>query len=307
MELTRRFVFRGNASAYGGQIYRRQDQRLTKPVILVTGATSSLTVVGGQSSGQSKSAKFLDGFVRVGNAGTEARAGFDDFKQAVLMSLGEVPEESLTASTKVSAWAEDVVLGKDPKELRGEQPPEGRGKPRLVVGWAGGSLISSSGKPGDEPPIRLVGRETDIKGIEVDGFPLKIEWNKAEFEECDTLSKLQTAGNDPAFIEKTGDCLFRRSRPEIAASAGDSVRPTPILFGTLVRKLTWTKKPHPTATIDHHSVVIPDFGIVSFAEIFVTHESRRLTMLRVKFGSPSGGMFACSEIDTNGQWYPPTF
>lgn len=303
MELTRRFVFRGNASAYGGQIYRRRDQRLTKAITLVGGATSSLTVVGGVSSAQSKSAKFVDGFVRVGNAGTQASAGFDDFKQAVQMSLGEVKEESLTATTKVRAWVEDVVLGKDPKELRGEQPPESRGKPRLLVGWAGGSLTSSSGKPGDEPPIRLVGRETDVKGIEIDGYGLKIEWNKAEFEECDTLTKLQTAGNDPAFIEKTGDCLFRQSRPN--PTGADRVGPTPIVFGTLVRSLNWTKKKHPTATIDHHSVIIPDFGTVYFGEIFVTAESRRVTMLRLKFGSPGGGDFACSEIDTNGSWYPP--
>jgi hypothetical protein len=308
MELTRRFVFRGNASAFGGQFFRRDDDRLKKPVYLGDGATSSLTVVGGVSSDRSKSMRFLDGFVRVGNAATNASASFDDFTRAVAMSRSntDVPEETLTTTTKVSAWVEDLVIGKDPKQLRGKQPEESRGKPRLSVGWVGGSLISSSGKPGDEPPIRLVGRETDIKGIEIDGYGLKIEWNKAEFEELDTLSKLQTAGSDPAFIEKTGDCLFRHAARADTA-AGDRVHPNPLLFGTIVRRLAWAKKPHPTATIDHHSVIVPDFGTVYLGEIFVTSESRRLTMLRAKFGSPTGGFFACSEVDTNGSWHPPTF
>lgn len=302
MEQTRRFVFRGNASAYGGHIYRRQDETLRKPVVLVTGATSSLTVLGGQSSGRSKSAKFVDGFVRVGNAGTTATAAFDDFKQAVLMSRGEVAQETLTATAKVGAWVEDVVIGKGPTALRGQQPAESRKEPRLRVGWIGGSLTSSSARRGDEPSIKL-GRDTDVKEVYIDGYPLKVVLNKPEFDALDTLSKLQTAASDPLFIEKTGDCMFRRDRRMPPTS--DVVRPAALLHGTLVRTLTWAKKPHPTATIDHNSVVVPDFGVVFFGEIFVTSESRRVTMLRVRFGSPVGGDFACSEYETNGSWYPP--
>lgn len=302
MELTRRFVFRGNASAYGGQIYRRQDMALRKAVTLVTGATSSLTVLGGDSSGNSTAARFLDGFVRVGKAGTFATAAFDDFKQAVLMSRGELAQEKLTATTRVGAWVEGVEMGgKGPAELRGLQPVESRKEPRLRVGYVGGSLTSASARDGNEPQIKL-GRDSDIKDVWIDGYQLKVTLNKAEFEALDTMSKLHAASVDPTFIEKTGDCLFRAERAAVAAA---STRPASVLQGTLVKSLAWAKKPHPTATIDHNSVKVPDFGVVYFGEIFVSEESRRVTMLRVQFGSPVGGAFACSEYETNGSWYPP--
>jgi hypothetical protein len=310
MEQTRRFVFRGNAAAYSGQVYRRDDQpKLRAPIALVSGATSSLTVVGGQSSATSKSAKFLDGFVRIGAAGSSATSGFDDFKQAVLMSRHEALQESLTATTKVTSWVEEIVLGKEPKALKGMQPAGSEKEPRLRIGRISGSLTSSSGKPGDEPPIRVVGRETDVKEVYVDGYKLLVTLNKAEFESLDTMSKLQMAANDQTFIERTGDCMFRRER---AAAAGtdvtrpDVVRPATKLEGTIVRSLDWAKeKNHPTAKIDHHRIIIPDFGIVYFGEIIVTSDERRLTMLRVEFGSPTGGAFACSEADTNGSWGVP--
>lgn len=308
MELTRRFLFRGNASAYSGQVYRRNDQRLTKPVLLDQGAMCSLTVAGGNSAHETKAGKYLDGFIRVGNAGTESTGSFADFKQGLALTRGEVAEESLATLTKVRAWVENIVMGNGPKELRGVQP-EGvaRNTPRLSIDWIGGSLSSLNSKPGDEPAIRLNGRETDIKGLTIDGYPVKVELNKTEFDEANTFSKLQTASNDPTFIDKTCDCMSRTSRPELAVAARThgTVHPAALLHGTIVRKLTWAKKPHPTATIEQNMIAIPDFGKIHLGEIFVSAESRRLTMLRIQFGSPVGGFYACSEVDTNGSWFPP--
>lgn len=306
MEQTRRFVFRGNASSYGGQVYRRDDQTLRRAAVLMTGATSSLNVLGGASSGESRATKFLDGFVRVGNASTEATAQFDDFKQAAAVSRGELQQETLTGTTKVMAWVEDLVIGKEPKALKGKQPAGREKEPRLSVGWVGGSLISATARGSEEPAIRLVGRETDIKKVFIDGYELKVTLNKAEFEALDTMSKLHTAANDQTFIERTGDCMFRGEKFRAAGVAAGAVRPASTLGGTLVKRLEWAKgQKHPDATIEHNSVIVPDFGVVYFGEIFVTAESRRVTMLRVKFGSPVGGGFACSEFETNGSWFPP--
>ncbi len=307
MELTRRFVFRANASAHGGQILRRDDARLSKPDILITGATSSLTVVGGRSIGQSRPAKFVDGFVRVGEAQTEAIATFDDFKRAVLMSRGDVPEDSLTTTTTVGASVEDVVFGKGPKALLGEQPPDGRGHPRLSIGWVGGQLISFSGKPGDEPSVKIVPKKTSIDEVVIDGFPLKVTLNKSLFEQLDTFSKVQTASADATFMQDTKDCLFREARPTARADGSTgAVRPETVILGTMVGELAWGRRgKHPTATLTRHGVIVPDFGTVYFGEILMSPESRRVTMVRVKFGSPVGGYYACSEYDQNGGWYPP--
>lgn len=310
MELTRRFIFRANASAYGGQIFERDDERLKKPLIVVTGATSSVTVAGGLSSNRSKPAKFVDGFIRLGSAGTDASASFDDFGQVVRVSRGEADIETLTTTTEVGAFIEEVVLGKGPKQLVGEQPAEGRGQPRLSVGRIAGMFISRSGKPGDELAVKLVARKTSIDDVVIDGFPLKVTLNKSVFEQLDTFSKVQAAAADPVFSRDTNDCLFREARARSgarAAGSSDVVRQEAAILGTLVSELQWGRKgKHPTATIDHHSVTIPDFGILYFGEILISGESRRATMLRVKFGCPVKGEMAVTDYDQNGGWHPPT-
>lgn len=284
MELTRRFVFHGNAAAYGGRIYR------PKNVLITGGATSSLTVVGGTSSAKSRGAKF-EGFLSVGAATTNAVGGFDNAKQALARTHGKIAEEALTVTTKVSVALERVVIGS---------------QPRLSVGWVGGSMTSSSGAPGDEPALRLVGRDTSIDEVEIDGYPLKITLNKRVFETFDTMSKLQAAASDPAFIDETGDCLFRRDAAVTTVMASPAVvRPPTMLYATLVKELRWAKNPHPTATIDHHSITIPDWGVVFFGEMLITADSRRVTMMRARLGSPTGGDFSCSEYETNGSWFPP--
>jgi hypothetical protein len=288
MELTRRFIFRGNAAAYGGRIYR------PKNVVITGGATSSLTVVGGVSTGQSRPVKF-EGFVSIGSATTSAEAAFDNARQALALTHGKVKEEELTTTTKVGASVENIVIG-DKQSL---VVPK---KAQLRVGRLAGSLTSYSGKPGDEMPIQL-GRETIIDGVEIDGVPLKIVLNTKVFQSFDTLSKLQAAASDPNFIEETGDCLFRGA--SVAAGTSVTGRSPDTLFGTIVKELRWAKQVHPTATIDHHSITVPELGVVFFGEILITATSRRVTLLRVKMGSHAGGMFASSEIDTNGSWVPP--
>jgi hypothetical protein len=308
MELTRRFIFRANASAYGGQIFDRVDERLKKPLIVVTGATSSVTVAGGVSSNRSKPAKFVDGFIRLGDAGTDASAGYDDFKQLVRVSRGEVDIETLTTTTEIGAWVEDLMLGKGPKQLVGEQPAAGRGQPRVRVGRIAGAFLSRSGKPGDELSVKLVARRTSIDDVEIDGFPLKVTLNKSVFEQLDTFSKVQAAAADPVFSRDTNDCLFREARARsVSKGLPDVVRPATAILGTLVSEIQWGKKgKHPEATIDHHSVTIPNFGILYFGEMLISGESRRASMLRVKFGSPVKGEMALADYDHNGGWHPPT-
>lgn len=286
MELTRRFVFRGNASSYGGRIYRPKND------IIITGAASSLTVVGGVSASESRGKKFANGFVSIGSASTSAQGAFTDTKQAIALTYGKVKEEELTTTTKVSAAVERIVIGVKPF-------------PRLSVGRVAGSLTSFTPSPREELSIRL-GRDAVIDGVEIDGYPLKITLNKAVFEQFDTMSKLEAAGTDPEFIKSTNDCLFRGpDAPRQPESATGRARDT--IYATIVNEVRWAKKPHPKATIDHHSIKIEDWGTVFFGEILITSTSRRVTMLRAVLGSPDGGFYAASEYETNGQWYPPLF
>jgi hypothetical protein len=52
-------------------------------------------------------------------------------------------------------------------------------------------------------------------------------------------------------------------------------------------------------------VHVPDFGKIYFGEMFITGESRRLTMVRFQLGSPQGGEISAAEGESNGDTYPP--
>ena len=56
------------------------------------------------------------------------------------------------------------------------------------------------------------------------------------------------------------------------------------------------------AQIDHHSVVVKDFGKIFFGEILITSSSRRLTMMRLELGSDDGGTASGPDVDINGSW-----
>jgi hypothetical protein len=67
----------------------------------------------------------------------------------------------------------------------------------------------------------------------------------------------------------------------------------------------WDGPPHPTATIHGHVVNVPDFGKIHFGEMFITGDSRRLTMVRFQLGSPQGGEVVAAEGETNPNLWPP--
>lgn len=52
-------------------------------------------------------------------------------------------------------------------------------------------------------------------------------------------------------------------------------------------------------------ITIPDFGRIWLAELLMTPDTWRLTMLRAKLGSPAEGEFELADTGANGQRYPP--
>ena len=69
-----------------------------------------------------------------------------------------------------------------------------------------------------------------------------------------------------------------------------------------MKSIHWAGDPYPGAEIEHHSIIVRDFGRIFFGELLVTDLSRRLTMLRFELGSPVGGSAACAEVESNGTW-----
>jgi hypothetical protein len=289
MDFTRRFLFHGNAAAIGGRIVRRST---SKPIDLVIDSTceSSLMPVGGRSHSKVRGRRY-DDLVSFSLASTLAEGLFDSHRQAVKASFGRVAEDSLVATTRVSAEIHDVVVGTGPtlrvKLLRAtlhSQSPLGSGQPSI--------------KPVDAR------RQTAIEGVFIEGHELLVELNLPVFKKCDTQAKLLTAADDPSFVKQHGHCLFMRSGVDkrTPPPAGRLVTSHQNIHGTIVKKLKWRGRPFPGAHIDHNCVKIPKFGRIYFGEILISDRARRLTMMRVKLGSPIGGGVAFASAEPNGIW-----
>jgi hypothetical protein len=289
MEFTRRFLFHGNAAAIGGRIVRRNTN---KPIDLVIDSTceSSLMPVGGRSHSKVKG-KSYEGLVSFSAASTLAEGLFDNHRKVVQASYGRLPQDSLIATTRVSAEIHDVVVGTGPT---------------LKVKLLRATLHSLSPLGSGQPSIKPIDtrKQTAIEGVFVDGHELLVELSLPVFKKFDTQAKLLTAVDDPGFVKLHGHTLFMRSGVDrrTPPPAGRLVTSHQQIHGTIVSKLRWRGRPFPGAQIDHNSVKIPRFGRIYFGEILISDRARRLTMMRVKLGSPIGGDLAFASSEPNGVW-----
>lgn len=285
MELRRRFAFRGNAAAFGGRIVRPED------VVLEMPGASSLGIVGGRSvSNISSTPASFKGFVTFKSASTFAEGLFDDLKGLIALSNHQVQEESLKSSTRVKAEIRTLTVGQ---------------KQRLTAARLSAELLSQSPTGSGEPPIRL--GDVAVTGVKIDGFELKVELYTTIFNENDTRAKLLTSIDTPAFVKKHGPQLFIKSATTKGAAAPPAVNlvaGTESIYATIVKSITWKDKPNPNAKIDQHSVIVKDFGIIYFGELYITSASRRLTMMRLELGSDEGGSAGGPDVDVNGGWWP---
>ena len=97
LQLRRRFVFRGNAAAFGGRFVRPDDVFLEMP-----GASSlpDRRPIGRDVQGDRGNFK---GYLSFDSATTFAEGQFDDRKQAIALTHGKVPRRALVTSTRVRA------------------------------------------------------------------------------------------------------------------------------------------------------------------------------------------------------------
>lgn len=243
--------------------------RLYRPedLIIPSPASAALSVTGGLSEASSKRQRFTP-YLSVGRAQVRADGRFDDRKKAIAMTHGRVAEDALTATTICAAEIEDIALDSR----------------RFQVKQIRGGLTSTSPRRGAQPPIRLA-RQTAIRGVTIDGYKLTVTIDTKGFEEAGTF-----------------DALLKRARkhaPVFEQHDG-------IIYTTIVSRLAWSGRAHPTATIDGHMLYVPGFGRVYFGEMFVEPSVRRLTLMRAHLGSPTGIRVGFGDIGTNGSWYPPT-
>jgi hypothetical protein len=284
MELTKRFYFRGNASALSGLFYR------PNAVIVDMPGASSLGVSGGRSQAQISGRAFGD-VIRFGSAKTFAEGVFDDVRAATAVSNFEAEPITLNSTTKVSAEIRDLAVGKTPAPL-------------FRATFIKGALVSHSPAGSGEPSI-APGPGTAIQGVDIGGFGLNVVLNVQLFRRLDTRSKVSAAVDDAKVARK-----FRQHFVADASLTGQVRRQglvvrNGLIYTTIVEKITWVNnKPFPKSSIDGHVVTIPNFGKIFFGELLIGGAERRLTMVRFEMGSPVGGWADGGGVDSNGSFYP---
>jgi hypothetical protein len=272
---TRRFIFRGNAAAFGGRIVRPKD------ITLEAGGASVLTVAGGRSTWSGRDLQFGD-TVRIKSAMTFAEGVFDDTKKLVELTHHKVAEETLTTTTVVKAAVKGLVVGS---------------KPVLKVKSVQASMTSKSPTASYEPTIRL-DSETSFDGVSIDGHEIEVEIAHDIFQRFDTRAKLLAAVDDAKFVKQHGHHFYLHGQTEKRRLT----REGGYVVGTIVKRIAWKSTPMAGARIDDNSLVVPEFGTIHFGEILITAAERRLTMLRLQLGSPEGGSEAYVDVGSNGTW-----
>ena len=111
MELTRRFIFHGDACSFSGRIIRPVD------VVLESSGSSTLPVTGGRLRTAHPRAWFGK-FVRFGSTSTLAEGLFDNPKKVLAASHGRLREDELTATTRVNAGRTKSLLSWERAAIR---------------------------------------------------------------------------------------------------------------------------------------------------------------------------------------------
>jgi hypothetical protein len=281
MELTKRFLFRGNASALSGLFYR------PKPVIVDMPGASSLGVSGGRSQSRIQGSSFGD-VMRFGSAMTLAEGTYDDVKLATAVSNHEAEPFTLNSTTKVVSEIRELAVGQ---------------KPLFRAKLIRGALVSRSPAGSGEPSI-APGPGTAIQGVDIGGFALNVVLNATLFRQYDTRSKVAAAADDPKLARKFSQHFVANAAVTGQVRRAGLVVRNGLVYTTIVEKISWVSKPYPKSSIDGHVVTIPDFGKIFFGELLIGGAERRLTMVRFDMGSPIGGWADGGGVDTNGSYYP---
>lgn len=272
----RRHIFRGHASGVSAHIRRPEMRKLD-----VQGC-STLPVTGGYHECKHGPGG-LDKWVTFDSVSTSVHGDYVDAAAGVATTTGALAFDAVPTEIRVKAAVHKLVILE-----------------RVHIAHAAMGLTSRSAEEGQEPSIRP--EENYLEGVRIDDTLLNITLAEDFYCEHDTKGKL--ARHHARGLEAHQGCLFLPS-----AKGADPAVEFPEANGTvkctIVQEISWARDPHPTATIHGNVVCVPNFGKIYFGEMFVTNESRRLTMVRFQLGSRDGGEVIASEGENNPSTWPP--
>jgi hypothetical protein len=276
----KRFFFHANAVALAGHVRRPDDFFI--PAV----ASAGLPVTGGVGEGVGKRASFGD-LLSYRSASSKVSGDFEDSSKAAEFTHGNHGKNGLSTVTS----AESRVSGL--KVTNGART--------LEIDSLEAKMEAFSDRRGSTEFRSLSAK---FQGVRVDGTGLKISTHCEVFTQYTTRQKLlQAFAKNRKFRDSYASFFFTQeplNPPEQSLS-----QTQPIVYGTIVSNLVWEGSTPKSALIAGNSVKIQDLGSIYFGEILIEESSRRLTLVRLQLGSPSGGDVSLVDIQTNGSTWPP--
>src|SRR6201996_405605 len=183
-----------------------------------------------------------------------------------------------------------------------------------------GRLSSKHGKTG-QPEIITLG--STFINLKIAGKPVEVDLENDVFIAHPTYDKL-VSHLDPqgkqakAAARAKSSAKFRYAwgqsndqppqqleKGMLIPTGADSHLANGILHTSLVKQVRPVGSNNSAQELPYaYAIQIPHVGRVYLGELFVTGDSKRLTMLRVDLGCPVVGIFAAAAPTTNGSWYP---
>lgn len=270
MTATRRFEYRGIASVLSGHVAAPADASLD------AGCASALPVNGGLSRAKIGRRTF-GGVVTLAAASTHAQGDTRPARRS--------PARSRKAGAEAPSQAH---VGADVRGLR-----VGGGAVRLTATRVRAELTALCAPDAEQPSIGAMDGAL-FQGMAFGRYPFQVTIDRAFFRQYDTHAKLRAAAS----------ALPGSGGPHAARAAAAAGTPQAPAVLNIVKRIRWTTRPFPKATIDDNVVTIPGFGRVFFGELIVTGGTRRLTMLRFELDGAVALHGACCEVEAGGTWRP---
>lgn len=152
--------------------------------------------------------------------------------------------------------------------------------------------------PQKAPEGRITMHGSLFQDLAICGHPVRIDLDFALFEDIQTYEQAQAAYKSNAKFKKIASDPLQSGHdlPEQKCNGA---------FLCSLVKDGGIQLNAPGVKVAGHSIYVPGFGKVFFAEVMISHGTRTLTMLRFELGSTSGGGGTGGSGTTNGKHYPP--
>ena len=181
--------------------------------------------------------------------------------------------------------------------------------------------LSSKHGPSGQPEIVTLG--SSFVNLKIAGHPVRVDLDNDLFTTHPTYDKL-VSHLDPqgkpakaaAKAKSPAKVRYTWGQPDnqppqqlgkgmLIPTEADSHHASGILHTSLVKQVRPLGSNNSAEELPYaYAIRIPHVGQIYLGELFVSGDSKRLTMLRVELGCPVVGMFAAAAPTTNGSWFP---